>query len=86
MRALMERTRAAIVGALSLELDVLADHGDDVGALAHPLDGLVGDHANTAMVTPAPPSFQAPMWNSRTRVSLRSISLTTSRSAPVPLP
>src|SRR6185369_11267380 len=78
MRALMEGTRAAVVRALALQLDVLTDDADDVGALAHALDRLVGDHANTATVTPAPPSFHAPMRNSRTRVSLRSISFTTS--------
>src|SRR5258705_809491 len=32
-------------GPLTLQLHVLADHRDDVGALANTLDRLVGDHA-----------------------------------------
>ena len=84
--ALMERTRSAKIRPGALELHVLADHPDDVGALTNALHRLVGYHANTATVTPAPPSFQPAMWNSFTRVSLRSISSTTWRSAPVPLP
>ena len=76
MRALVKWTRSAKVSALPLEVNVFADDADDVGALANALDRLVADHRNTAIVTPAPPSFHPAMPNSRTRVSLRSISST----------
>src|SRR3954471_9115681 len=86
VRAVMERTRAAKAVARALERHVLADDRDDVRAFAQALDVLVGDHPRSTTVTPAPPSFQAPSRNPFTRVSLRSISFTSSRSAPVPLP
>src|SRR5438045_2883534 len=86
MGALMERTRPTEIGSDALETDVLADHLDDVGGVAHLVDDFVGYHPSSTTVTPAPPSFQAPSRKLVTRVSLRSISATRSRKAPVPLP
>src|SRR3954468_15843137 len=86
VRALMKRTRSPEGVAHTLEIDVLADDRDDVGGVANQLHHFVGDHANSATVTPAPPSFHAPRRKLVTRDSLRSISATRSRSAPVPLP
>src|SRR5205823_9467567 len=60
MGALMERTRPAEIGSDALETDVLADHLDDVGGVAHLVDDFVGYHPSSTTVTPAPPSFQAP--------------------------
>src|SRR6185437_15180291 len=84
--AMMERTRSPKAVPDPLELDELADDRDEVRFFADAFDDGVGDHARSASVTPAPPSFQAPSRNPFTRVSLRSISATRSRSAPVPLP
>ncbi len=58
MRAPVERTRSAVVGSRAPELDVLAEDLDQVGAVSHLLDDLVGDahQANSAMVAPVPPS------------------------------
>ena len=56
--ASVERTRPAVIRAGPLELHRLADDPDQVGAVAHLLDGLVGNHAhaeNSTMVTPVPP-------------------------------
>src|SRR5213595_1307594 len=86
MGALMEGTRPAEIGSDALETDVLADHLDDVGGVAHLVHDFVGYHPSSTTVTPAPPSFQAPSRKLVTRVSLRSISATRSRRAPVPLP
>src|SRR5256714_13502234 len=86
MGALMERTRPTEISSDALETDVLADHLDYVGGVAHLVDDLVGYHPSSTTVTPAPPSFQAPSRKLVTRVSLRSISATRSRKAPVPLP
>src|SRR5262249_20600694 len=84
--AVMERTRPTKAVADAFELHEFADDGDDVRLVAHTGDDVVWNHANPASVTPAPPSFQAPRRNPFTRVSLRSISPTRSRSAPVPFP
>src|SRR5438045_8251575 len=82
----MERARAAEIGTGALEIDVLADDLDDVGGIAYLLDDFVRNHFSSTTVTPAPPSFQAPRRKFVTRDSLRSISATRSRRAPVPLP
>src|SRR4051812_31408929 len=84
--AVMKRTRAAKAAAHALEPHELADDRHDVRLVAYTFDDVVRNHANSASVTPAPPSFQAPSRNCFTRVSLRSISVTRSRNAPVPLP
>ena len=76
-------------GPLALAMPALlelANHRNDVGLVADAFDDFVGNHANSANVTPAPPSFQAPSRKPLTRVSLRSISATRSRNAPVPFP
>src|SRR5581483_4775631 len=86
IRPLVERAGPSKHRPHALEADVLADDRDDVGGRLHLLDDVVRNHASSATVTPAPPSFQAPSRKSFTRVSLRSISATRSRSAPVPLP
>src|SRR5256885_1639808 len=86
MRPLMEWTRAAEIGARSLEIHVLADNLYDVGSVANLVDDFVGNHLSSTTVTPAPPSFHAPRRKLVTRDSLRSISVTRSRRAPVPLP
>src|SRR5205807_3305375 len=74
------------VSADALEIDVLPDHLNDVGGIANLVDDFVGYHLSSTTVTPAPPSFQAPSRKFVTRDSLRSISATRSRSAPVPFP
>ena len=84
--SVVERTRPAKAVADAFQLDELADYADDVGLVAHAVDDVVRNHARSATVTPAPPSFQAPSRKLFTRVSLRSISATRSRSAPVPFP
>src|SRR4029079_1380084 len=86
VRPLMKRTRSAEVGARPFEVHVLADDLDDIGGVADLVDDLVGYHLSSPPVTPAPPSFQAPRRKFVTRDSLRSISETRSRNAPVPLP
>src|ERR1051326_5247991 len=83
---MVKRARSAKTVANALELHELADDGDNVRFLSDAVDDLVGNHANSANVTPAPPSFHAPRRNALTRVSLRSISPTRSRNAPVPFP
>ena len=70
----------------ALQLHELADDLDDVRFVTNAIDDFVGYHQSSATVTPAPPSFQAPRRNCFTRVSFFNISLTRSRSAPVPFP
>src|SRR5438094_10670743 len=82
----MERTGTTIIGALPLEVHVLADHLDDVGGVAHLFDYFVRYHPISATVTPVPPSFHAPSLKPDTRDSFLSISATRSHSAPVPFP
>ncbi len=58
IRAAVEGTGSAVVGAGALQRHGLSDQPDDIGAVAHLLDGLVRDHAhaeNSTMVTPVPP-------------------------------
>src|ERR1019366_5185183 len=86
VRALMEWAGPAIHRAHFLEAHVLADDGDDVRRLRDLFYHFLRDHDNSAMVTPAPPSFHAPMRTVRTRGSPDSNSATRSRSAPVPFP
>ena len=86
VRALMERAGAAVHRPHFLEAHVLADDGDDVRRLRDLVYDFIRDHDSSAMVTPAPPSFHAPMRKVRTRVSPDSSSATRSRSAPVPFP
>ena len=83
--AAVKRARTAERAARLLERDRFADDPDDVGRFADALDFVVGNHSSTT-VTPVPPSLKAPGRKPRTRVSLRSISLTRSRNAPVPFP
>src|SRR5262249_49085029 len=87
--AAMERTRSPVVGAGPLELHRLADDPDQVGALAHQVDGLVGDHAhaeNSTMVTPVPPGWRGAKEWLRIRLSRDTIRRTRSRTTPVPIP
>ena len=86
IRAAVKRTRSTIVTTSALERHELADDLHDVSSRAHALDEFVGNHVNSATVTPAPPSFHAPSRKPATRVSFFSISPTRDRSAPVPLP
>src|SRR5207244_6740190 len=83
---LMKWARPAEVGDDALDVHVLADDLDDVGGVTDLVDDVVGYHLSSTTVTPAPPSFQAPSRKFVTRDSLRSISATRSRKAPVPLP
>ena len=87
--AAVERTGAAIVGAGALELDGFADDADQVGAVAHLLDDLVGNHAhaeNSTMVTPVPPWFRGAKPKRATRRSPETTRRTRSRTTPVPIP
>src|SRR5690606_35753094 len=86
VRPLVEGAGPAPHAARLLELHVLADDRDDVRRGAHLLHHFVGDHASSTTVTPAPPSFHAPMRCDFTRLSPLSNCATRSRSAPVPLP
>ena len=60
MLPVMEGTRPAIAVPDALELYEFSNDRDDVGLFADALDDIVGDHANSATVTPVPPSFHAP--------------------------
>src|SRR5881296_2934980 len=82
----MKRARTAKAVADTLQLHELAYDRHDVRLLTDLRDDVVGNHQSSAIVTPAPPSFQAPSRNCFTRVSLLSISATRSRNAPVPFP
>ena len=82
---LVKGTWTAVVSPPSLERNKLADDGHDVRRLSDALHFFVGNHSSTS-VTPVPPSFQRPTRKLFTRVSLRNISDTRSRRAPVPLP
>src|SRR5690606_17909927 len=87
---LVEGAVGLVLAARLLERHELRDHVDDVGARAHLLDLLVGDHdaasRNPATVTPAPPSVGPPIRTERTRRSARSISPTRLRRSPVLFP
>src|SRR5690606_38497985 len=82
----MERAERTEVLARALEGQQLADHLDDVRAFAHLIDQMIANHARSATVTPASPSPMPPGRKACTRRSPFSTSVTTSRSAPVPLP
>ena len=86
MLSVMKWARSAKARTHALELHELADDLDDVRFISNAIDYVIRNHQSSATVTPAPPSFQAPMRNCFTRVSFVSISVTRSRSAPVPFP
>src|SRR5689334_18915492 len=86
VRSLMEGTGPPIAVADALELHEFADDLHDVGFLANSVNDVVGNHQNSATVTPVPPSLYAPSRKLCTRLSFCNISATRSRSAPVPLP
>ncbi len=89
MGAAVERTGSAVVGAGALELDRLPDDPDQVRAVAHLLDDLVGNHAhagNSTIVTPVPPWLRGAKPKRATRRSPETTRRTRSRTTPVPMP
>src|SRR5690606_32452759 len=85
--AAVERAGSAPVGTGAPELDRLTDDAEDVRALAHLLDDLVGDHqSSSTMVTPVPPWLRGANANERIRRSLETTRRTRSRTTPVPMP
>src|SRR5690606_13073364 len=82
----MERTERAEVLARTLQRHLLAHDLDDVGARADLVDDGFRDHCSSTTVTPVPPSPSPPGLCVLTLPSALTISVTTSRSAPVPFP
>ncbi len=85
----VERARPAVIRTRALQIDVLAQHVDQIRRVPDLLDELVGNaghDSNSAMVTPHPPWCGGDAWNEATRLSRSRTADTRSRSAPVPFP
>src|SRR5690606_2129772 len=83
----VERAGSAPVGTGTLELHRFPDDAEDIRALAHLLDDLVGDHqSSSTIVTPVPPWLRGANAKDRTRRSLETTRRTRSRTTPVPMP
>ena len=55
MCAAVEGATPAVVGSAAFQLDAFADDANEVRRVADLLDDVVGNHANSATVTPWPP-------------------------------
>ena len=89
VRAAVKRAGGAKIRTGALELHVLADDPHDVGRVPDLLDHVVRNEAhavNSTIVTPCPPWFGGAKPKRPTRVSADTMSCTSWRSAPVPLP